>query len=124
MKYVNRPLLLVMVQYAAIVAGAGSWALAFDPISWSAIGAAWKEILYAGVISGGIGYTLQAMAQRHTHASDAAIIFSTEAPFAAVFGVWLLGDTLGPGQWAGSAAIFVAVILVQLWPGKSETAAA
>ena len=124
MKYVNRPLLLVMVQYAAIVVGAGSWAVAFDPISWDAIGAAWKEILYAGVISGGIGYTLQAMAQRHTHASDAAIIFATEAPFAALFGVWLLGDTLGLGQWAGSAAIFVAVILVQLWPGGSKTAAA
>lgn len=120
MKYVNRPLLLVMAQYAAIVAGAGGWAIAFDPISWEAVGSAWREILYAGVISGGIGYTLQAMAQRHTHASDAAIIFSTEAPFAALFGMWLLGDTLTTGQWAGSAAIFAAVLLVQLWPGRGE----
>lgn len=123
MKYVNRPLLLVMVQYAAIALGAGSWAIAFDPISWEAVRAAWLEILYAGVISGGIGYTLQAMAQRHTHASDAAIIFSTEAPFAALFGVWLLGDTLSGGQWAGSAAIFAAVVMVQLWPGRSTTTA-
>ncbi len=121
MRHVERPLLLVMAQYAAIVVGAGSWAVAFDPISVAAITAAWREILYAGVISGGIGYTLQAMAQRHTPASDAAIIFATEAPFAALFGMWLLGDTLSAGQWAGSAAIFVAVIMVQLWPGRSET---
>ena len=119
MKYVNRPLLLVMAQYGAITLGAGGWALAYDPISWGAIGAAWPEILYAGVISGGVGYTLQAMAQRHTHASDAAIIFSTEAPFAALCGVWLLGDRLSAAQWAGSAAIFAAVLLVQLWPGKT-----
>mgnify|MGYP001765185446 CR=1 FL=1 len=121
MRHVERPLLLVMAQYAAIVVGAGSWALAFDPISVEAIASAWKEILYAGVISGGLGYTLQAIAQRHTQASDAAIIFATEAPFAALFGVLLLGDTLSVGQWAGSAAIFVAVVLVQLWPGRTET---
>lgn len=124
MRFVNRPLLLVMVQYAAIVLGAGSWALLHDPISVEAIRGAWLEILYAGVISGGIGYTLQAMAQRHTPASDAAIIFSTEAPFAALFGVWLLGEALSSGQWAGSAAIFAAVVMVQLWPGKPETAQA
>lgn len=124
MKFINRPLLLVMAQYGAIALGAGAWAIAFDPISWEGVRAAWPEILYAGVISGGIGYTLQAMAQRHTHASDAAIIFSTEAPFAALFGVLLLGDRLSGAQWAGSTAIFAAVLMVQLWPGKPTTAPA
>lgn len=123
MRHVNRPLLLVMVQYAAIAVGAGGWAVAFDPISWSAVGEALPEILYAGIVSGGIGYTLQAMAQRHTQASDAAIIFSTEAPFAALFGVWLLGDRLTSAQWAGSAAIFAAVLMVQLWPAKAPAPA-
>ncbi len=124
MKYINRPLLLVMAQYGAIALGAGAWAVAFDPISWEGVVGAWREILYAGVISGGIGYTLQAMAQRHTHASDAAIIFSTEAPFAALFGILLLGDRLSGAQWAGSAAIFAAVLMVQLWPGRPTTVAA
>jgi len=124
MRHVNRPLLLVMAQYAAVVLGAGGWALTHDPISWAAIGAAAPEILYTGIVSGGLGYTLQAVAQRHTHASDAAIIFASEAPFAALFGVLLLGDTLSPGQWAGSAAIFAAVIMVQLWPGRTTVPAA
>ncbi len=124
MRSVGRPLLLVMAQYAVITVGAGTWALAFDPISWEAVRAALPEIVYAGVVSGGIGYTLQAMAQRHTRASDAAIVFSTEAPFAALFGMWLLGDRLTPAQWAGSAAIFGAVLLVQMWPAKPVAAAA
>ena len=122
MRHLDRPLLLVMAQYAAITVVAGTWAIAFDPISWAQIAAAIPEILYAGVISGGVGYTLQAMAQRHTHASDAAIIFSTEAPFAAVFGMMLLGDRPTGEQWAGSAAIFAAVLMVQLWPGRATSA--
>lgn len=122
MRHFNRPLLLVMAQYAAIALFAGVWAVLHDPISWEAVRAAAPEILYAGVISGGVGYTLQALAQRHTHASDAAIIFSTEAPFAALFGMWLLGDRLTPEQWAGSAAIFAAVLMVQLWPGRTTVA--
>ena len=122
MRHINRPLLLVMAQYGAIAVFAGGWAIAFDPISWAQVKAALPEILYAGIISGGVGYTLQALAQRHTHASDAAIIFATEAPFAALFGMWLLGDRLTDAQWAGSAAIFAAVLMVQLWPGRTTVA--
>ena len=118
MRHFNRPLLLVMAQYSMIAVVAGAWAIVHDPISWEQIRAAAPQILYAGVISGGVGYTLQALAQRHTRASDAAIIFSAEAPFAALFGVWLLGDRLTGGQWAGTAAIFAAVVAVQLWPGR------
>lgn len=119
MRTVDRPLLLVSAQYGALVLGAGAWAIVFDPIDWAAVQGALPEILYAGIVSGGIGYTLQAMAQRHTEASDAAILFSAEAPFAALFGMWLLGDRLTPGQWAGSAAIFAAVLMVQLWPSRA-----
>lgn len=122
MRHINRPLLLVASQYAAIAVFAGAWAIAFDPISWDQVTAATPEILYAGIVSGGIGYTLQALAQRHTHASDAAIIFSAEAPFAALFGMWLLGEHLTSAQWAGSAAIFAAVLMVQLWPGRTTVA--
>jgi drug/metabolite transporter (DMT)-like permease len=123
MRHLDRPLLVVMAQYTAITVVAGAWAVAFDPISWAQVRDAAPELLYAGILSGGVGYTLQAMAQRHTHASDAAIIFSAEAPFAALFGMWLLGDRLTGAQWAGSAAIFAAVLLVQLWPGATTRTA-
>jgi drug/metabolite transporter (DMT)-like permease len=122
MRHLNRPLLLVTAQYAAIAVFAGTWAMVHDPISWEGVRAAAPEIVYAGVVSGGIGYTLQALAQRHTRASDAAIIFSAEAPFAALFGMVLLGDRLTPAQWAGSAAIFAAVLMVQLWPARRASA--
>lgn len=123
MKYVNRPLMLVMAQYVAITLATGAYAVTYDPIGWDAVRTVAPELLYAGIVSGAIGYTLQAMAQRHTQAADAAIVFSTEAPFAALCGVWLLGDRLSSAQWAGSAAILAAVLMVQLWPARSPLAA-
>lgn len=115
----DRPTLLVAIQCAIVLIGCGGWAIAHDPISWQAVVTALPELLYTGVVSGCLAYTLQVIAQRHTRASDAAIVFSSEAPFAALSGVVLLGDTLSLGQWAGSAAIFAAVLLVQLWPSPA-----
>jgi drug/metabolite transporter (DMT)-like permease len=116
MRVMRRPLLLVAVQAATIVVFGGLWAVVNDPLSIAAIVTAAPEVAYAGLLSGGLAYSIQAIAQRHTTASDAAIVFASEAPFAALFGVVLLGDRLTLGQWAGMSVIFVAVLLVQLWP--------
>lgn len=123
MKRVHRPMTLVAIQGAAVTVVCGVWAGLHDPISWTAIGAAGWELAYTGLVSGFVGYTLQAMAQRHSEASDAAIVFATEAPFATAFGWWLLGERPSGEQWAGSAAIFAAVLLVQLWPTARPTPA-
>jgi len=112
----DRPMLLVAAQGGLLLPLCGLWAWMHDPISWTAVASAAPEIAFAGLLSGGIGYSLQAVAQRHTQASDAAVIYSTEAPFAALLGYLLLGDRPTPEQWAGAAAIFAAVLLVQLWP--------
>ncbi len=122
MKRAHRPMTLVAVQGAAVTAVCGLWAGLEDPISVSAIGSAGWELAYTGLVSGFVGYTLQATAQRHSEASDAAIVFATEAPFAALFGWWLLGERLSTEQWAGSAAVFAAVLLVQLWPARRSAA--
>jgi drug/metabolite transporter (DMT)-like permease len=119
---VDRPMTLVALQGGLVMLGCGAWAWAHDPISIAAIGEAGWELAYTGLVSGFVGYSLQAIAQRHTQASDAAIVFSTEAPFAALFGWMLLGERLSDGQWAGSAAIFAAVLLVQLWPSRAAAA--
>ncbi len=118
MREADRPLLLVLVQGGMLVAVCGGWAVTQDPISFAAIRAAAPELAFTGLLSGVVGYTIQAVAQRHTEASDAAVIYATEAPFASLFGILLLGDRLSPGQWAGAAAIFAAVLLVQLWPAR------
>ncbi|NLH79958.1 MAG: EamA family transporter, partial [Phyllobacteriaceae bacterium] len=114
----DRPMTLVVIEGAMVVVVCGAWAALHEPISLSAIAAAGWELAYTGLVAGIVGYSLQAVAQRHTEASDAAIVFSTEAPFAALFGWLFLGEGLTAGQWAGSAAIFAAVLLVQLWPTR------
>ena len=78
--------------------------------------AALPEIIYAGIISGGIAYSLQAIAQRYTPPSDAAIIMGSEALFAALAGALLLGERLTAAGWLGAALILVAVLLVELVP--------
>lgn len=84
------------------------------------------EILYAGIMSAGIAFTLQAVAQKYTGAADAAIIMSAEAVFAAIAGAWFLGERLAPAEYAGCAVILAAIIAVQVLPmfGRRTGAAA
>jgi drug/metabolite transporter (DMT)-like permease len=73
-------------------------------------------ILYAGVLSTGIGFTLQAIGQRFTHEADAAIILSSETVFAAVAGFLFLGERLTALELTGASLIFVGIMAVQLLP--------
>jgi drug/metabolite transporter (DMT)-like permease len=75
-------------------------------------------ILYTGVFSIAIGFTLQVIAQKHTPASDAALIMSLESVFAVLFGWLFLHEMLIPVQIAGCVLILVAVALVQFRNGK------
>ncbi len=71
-------------------------------------------MLYAGIISSGVGYTMQTIGQRTTDPSVAAIIMSLESVFSAVAG-WLLLDQLFTlRELAGCALVFAAVILAQV----------
>jgi drug/metabolite transporter (DMT)-like permease len=75
---------------------------------------AWWTVVYTGVLSIGIGYTLQLVGQRETPPSDAAIILSTEAVFAALFGWLLLDERLTGIQILGCVLMAAAMVLVQL----------
>mgnify|MGYP001338100337 CR=1 FL=1 len=77
------------------------------------------ELLYAGIIAGGLGFTLQAIGQRYTSESTAAILISTESLFAAVLGAAFLGERLALTGYIGCAVIFSAILIVQLVPAKS-----
>lgn len=70
-------------------------------------------ILYTAVFSIAIGFTFQVIAQKHTPPTDAALILSLEAVFAAIFGWMILHELLLPLQIAGCGMILLAVILVQ-----------
>jgi drug/metabolite transporter (DMT)-like permease len=112
----DRPLLLSFLQYAVSGIGGFALSLAFEPFDLAGIAAAAPAILYAGLLSGGVAFTLQIVAQRHTPAAEAAIIMSLESVFAALAGAWLLGDRLSGRGIAGCALILAGVLLVQLAP--------
>jgi len=75
-------------------------------------------ILYTGVVSIAIGFTLQVVAQKHTPANDAALIISLESVFAVLFGWLFLRESLLPVQITGCILILAAVVLVQVKNGK------
>ena len=75
-------------------------------------------ILYTGVFSIAIGFTLQVIAQKHTPTNDAALIMSLESVFAVLFGWIFLRETLLPVQITGCIFILAAVVLVQAKNGK------
>lgn len=107
---------LACAQFAVCaVAGIGAGVL-FETVNADAIANALPEILFAGAVSGGLAFTLQAIAQRHTTASQAAIFLSSESLFAALFGAWFLGDKIGLIGMVGCVLIFAAILLVELVP--------
>ncbi|MEL7429973.1 MAG: DMT family transporter, partial [Pseudomonadota bacterium] len=82
------------------------------------ISGALPEIIYAGTIAGGLGFTLQAVGQRYTSESAAAVLISTESLFAALFGALFLAERLALPGYVGCGLIFAAILLVELMPGK------
>jgi len=74
-------------------------------------------ILYTGVFSIAVGFTLQVLAQKHTPTNDAALIMSLESVFAVAFGWLFLRETLLPVQILGCVLILAAVVLVQIRNG-------
>ncbi len=110
----QRPLFLVAVQYASCAVLGLACAAMYESVSVDALLVNIWPILYAGVVSGGIAYTLQAVAQQYTPSSDAAIIMSAEAPFAALAGYMLLNERLSVMGWSGCALILLAILIVEL----------
>lgn len=110
------PFQISCVQYGAVAVLAMAGAFAFETPAWSGITAAYIPILYAGVVSGGVAYTLQMVAQQHAPPSDTAVILSAESVFAALGGFLLLGETLTPLGMAGCGLIIAAILMVELVP--------
>lgn len=79
-----------------------------------ALEAAWLPIAYAGILSVGVAYTLQVVAQRRAPAAHAAIILSLEAVFAVLGGWLLLNEVLGPRGILGCTLMLAGMLLSQL----------
>ena len=71
-------------------------------------------ILYAGVLSSGVGYTLQIIGQKTVDPTIASLIMCMESVFAVLTGVILLGEQMTAREGAGCVLMFTAVVLAQL----------
>lgn len=76
--------------------------------------AAWKPILYAGVLSCGVAYTLQIIGQRDTEPTVACLILSLESVFSLLAGWVILGQRLSAKELFGCVLVFVAILLAQV----------
>lgn len=89
-------------------------AFSIETISLSGLQQAIVPILYGGVCSVGIAYTLQVVAQRHARASHAAIILSLETVFAVIGGYLMLNESLTARGMTGCALMLAGMLLSQL----------
>ena len=87
--------------------------------TWESIFAAKLPILYAGVMSCGVAYTLQILGQKNYNPTIAVLILSLESCFSVLGGFLFLQETLSARELLGCALMFAAIILAQL-PGKQE----
>ncbi|MEJ5019906.1 DMT family transporter [Ochrobactrum vermis] len=112
----GRPIALSCIQFATSAVAGLAIASMVEDFNWAAITLTWKEILFTGVFSSGIAFTLQAIGQRYTTSAQAAIFLSSEALFAALFGAIFLSERLTFIGFIGCGLIFAAMLAVELIP--------
>ena len=83
-------------------------------VDWAGAMQSWFPIVYAGVGSAGVAYTLQVIGQQLVPPSRAAVIMSLESFFSAVGGALLLGEVMTARGYVGCALIFAGTILAQI----------
>ena len=116
------PLALSAIQFAAAALLAALAAALFEQPTWAKLLSALWPILYCGLVSGGLGYTLQMIAQRHTDPTVASLLMSLESVFAVLAGALLLSERMSGREILGCALMFAAILLVQLPDaGKKRT---
>ena len=110
------PLKLSLIQY--FVSGVLSFfiAVAIEVITWQMIVDTAIPLLYAGIMSIGVGYTLQVVAQQHAKSSHAAIILGLEGAFAVLGGWLILDENLSTRGLIGCVLMLSGMFLSQLLP--------
>ena len=76
-------------------------------------GTVWGALLVTGLFAGALGYLIATWVQARTTAERAALVFTLEAPFAALFGVLLADEVLGWAGWLGCGVMMVGIVLAE-----------
>ena len=118
MENFNIPIFFASLQAILVGIYSLSFAYFFEEISLQNVMLEHYSIIYAGVFSGGIAFTLQMYAQKNIDEAPAAIIYSLEGVFAALAGWIILNQILNFANIIGCFLILIAVILSQVSPSK------
>ena len=95
--------------------------LAWENPSWGDFTLCLWPVLYVGVFSSGVAYTLQILAQKDSNPTVVSLIMSLESVFAAIAGAIILQDSMTGREYLGCALMMAAVVLTQL-PDRGHTA--
>ena len=120
MKRYASPFWFACIQYIVVFVLSLIIAASFENISFANIQLEWFEIMYCGIMSTGVAYTIQIVAQGKANPAPAAIILSMESVFATLAGWIILNQFLDTYKIIGCCCIFAGVILVQLFPLYSK----
>ena len=102
--------------FCALLSG-GGMVLTETP-TWSGLMACAIPLLYVGVLSSGVAYTLQILAQKGSNPTVVSLLMSLESVFATVFGALILHEVMSGREVFGCALMLVAVVLAQLPSSK------
>ena len=95
----------------------------FETVDFAAIWSCILPLLYVGIFSCGVGYTLQILAQKDSNPTVVTILLSLESVFAVIAGAIILHQSMTPREYLGCVLMFLAVVLAQVpLPAKAARA--
>jgi drug/metabolite transporter (DMT)-like permease len=104
---------LTFLQMTVAFAGFAVFAVAAGQVEAPPDAATWYALVVTGIFAGALGYLVATWVQSRTTAARAALVFTLEAPFAALFGVLLLSERLGWAGWLGCAVMLTGIVLAE-----------
>jgi len=107
------PRALTFLQMATSCVGFTVIALSLGELEVPRGATVWGALLVTGVFAGALGYLIATWVQARTTAARAALVFTLEAPFAALFGVLLADEVLGWGGWLGCAVMMCGILVAE-----------
>lgn len=110
----GNPIAIAAIQFATVAVLSWPTAFVIEEPTMEGLLAAGIPLLYCGLMSGGVGYTFQVIAQRHTDPTPASLLMSMEAVFAVIAGAILLHERMTGRELLGCVILFAAMILVQI----------
>ncbi len=108
------------IQFLVCAVVSALFALAFEDVSFPAIGENLLPILYLGILSSGVAYTLQMVAQKGGNPTVVSLLLCLESVFGVLAGAVILKEHLSARELLGCGLMFFAVILSQFAAGKKD----